>query len=290
MHIISFKIPKTQRDIYHFQVDRLPQFYNKLHQHPEVQFTYIREGTGTLIAGDHIGKFVPGDVFIIGSSLPHVFRNDVAYEANREKVQSVGFSLYVDMSVWEDSFLSGKETMAVGYFFQQCYSAYRAEGEAKVILSEGLQEMESLQGFDRILKMLELLYKGYKNKQKLQLLSGEGSWRTIRENDGMRMGDIIRFTLEECYRSITLTEVAAVANMTVEAFCRYFKMHTRKTYIAFLNEVRINNACKMLMNGELSKSEIAYRSGFNNLSHFNRTFKKITGKTPGEYASMLIQG
>jgi AraC-like DNA-binding protein len=283
MKIISFKIPKIKRDAFHLQIDKLNHFYDKLHQHPEVQLTYIKKGSGTLIAGNHIGRFEPGDVFIIGSSMPHVFRNDTINSERQHKEQSIGFSLYIDIKAWKDGFWSGEETMPVGQFFQQCYSAYKAEGKTRYLLSAGLQRMESLQGFECMLCMLEMLYHVYKNKQSLEIISGEGDWHTIKGNDGMRMGDVIQFTLNESHRPINLSEAAAIANMTEEAFCRYFKSHTRKTYITFLNEVRINNACKMLLNGSQSKSEVAYQSGFNNLSYFNRTFKKIIGKTPREY-------
>lgn len=289
MRIISFKIPKTRKETYHFQADRLEHFYDKLHQHPEVQITWVKKSTGTLIAGDYIGKFSPGDIFIIGSSLPHVFRNEMIYYRKPRRGSAFALSLYVDINAWADGFWSAREATSVGNFFKRCYSAYRVQGNLKKILSDKLQGMEMFQGFDRILCMLELLYQIYSRKRDLQIISTEGHWHTIKESDGQRMGDVIRFSLEESHRAISLGEVARIANMTEEAFCRYFKAHTRKTYISFLNEIRINNACRLLSEANYTKSDVAYRTGFNNLSHFNRTFKQITGKTPGEYASMLTQ-
>jgi AraC-like DNA-binding protein len=71
--------------------------------------------------------------------------------------------------------------------------------------------------------------------------------------------------------------------MSTTAFCRYFKTHTRKTYIEFLNEIRINNACMMLQKEDAAVTEVCYQVGFNNLSNFNRAFKKIMKQTPMEY-------
>jgi AraC-like DNA-binding protein len=82
---------------------------------------------------------------------------------------------------------------------------------------------------------------------------------------------------------ITLDEIAAVAHLSTNHFCRYFKLHTRKTYFEFLTEIRIGNACKLLIQKQFSINSICYESGFSNSSHFNRCFRHITGKTPFQY-------
>jgi AraC-like DNA-binding protein len=87
----------------------------------------------------------------------------------------------------------------------------------------------------------------------------------------------------------TLEEVAEIACMSPTAFCRFFKSHTNKTYIQFLNEVRIGNACNLLINNDLSISEICYMTGFNNTAHFNNQFRKILGVTPSEYKHEHIE-
>lgn len=287
MKVISFKIPKTKEELFHFQKDRLPHFYDKFHKHPEIQITYIEYSTGTLIAGDYIGKFVPGDIYIIGSTLPHVFRNDFPYYQKKSKEKAIGYSLFIDMEAWQNSFRSGVETAAVGKFFRKINSAYQVRGNLRKIIASGLKQMESATDFESMLLMLDLLYQSFKSKHNFKLIAGHGNWNSIKEHDGIRISEVIRFILEESDRTITLKEVSAVANMSAEAFCRYFKLHTRKTFISFLNEVRINNACKLLVDSEAIKSDIAYQSGFNSLSHFNHTFKRIKGKTPGDYIRMV---
>lgn len=104
------------------------------------------------------------------------------------------------------------------------------------------------------------------------------------------MNSIVEFTFRESYRRIYLTEAAQVANLSVEAFCRYFKLHTRKTYINFLNEVRISRACQLLIQKDISVQQVCYRAGFANVSNFNRIFKGITGKTPLSFRQQLPFG
>ncbi|MBX5438113.1 MAG: helix-turn-helix domain-containing protein [Thermoflavifilum sp.] len=286
MRIVPFKIPKTRTEFYHYQIDRLNHFYDKLHQHPEVQITYIEKGRGNLIVGDYTGRFSSGDVLIIGSSLPHVFKSDEIYYLQKTK-QSVGYSLYIDMKAWEQEFWKSNDTLSVARFFHQCYQAYQLQGTLAKEVATRLVCLRRLSGFRRALFILDMLYLIFEHRAELKLISDGGWLKLINEHQDTRMSNIIRFTLEEYHRPISLQEVARVANLSVEAFCRYFKTHTRKTYVSFLNEVRIHHACRLLAERAFTFSEIAYQVGFSNLSYFNRIFKRITRKTPGEYVMML---
>ena len=105
--------------------------------------------------------------------------------------------------------------------------------------------------------------------------------------EGKRMRNVFEFTIENSNQKITLEDIASVANMTKNAFCKYFKKRTNKTYIRFLTEIRIENACKLLNSDkDLSINEVAFKSGFNNISNFNRQFKEIKKATPLSYRSL----
>ena len=120
-------------------------------------------------------------------------------------------------------------------------------------------------------------------KVNLKPLSVSSHNRDYSNREGKRMNEILQFTFRESHRKIYIDEVADVANLSTEAFCRYFKLRTRKTYTGFLNEVRISHACKLIIEKDLGIQEICHQSGFSNLSNFNRIFKKVTGKTPTTY-------
>ncbi|MFW5707206.1 MAG: helix-turn-helix domain-containing protein, partial [Bacteroidota bacterium] len=115
-----------------------------------------------------------------------------------------------------------------------------------------------------------------------------GSIKNFSLREGKRMENVMRYIMEHCHRHISLAEVAGVANMNKEAFCRFFKERTRKTVTQFVNEVRITRACSLLANQDLSISQVAAESGFPNLSYFNRVFRNIKKATPKEYRNAYL--
>jgi AraC-like DNA-binding protein len=122
------------------------------------------------------------------------------------------------------------------------------------------------------------------NFKNWQHLSVQSFASNITDFDGLRMNEIYRFTIDHYTESIRLEQVASVACLTPQSFCRYFKRHTGKTYVNFLNEVRINEACKKLMENSCgSIANVAYKCGFNSVGSFNRLFRTVTEKTPKEF-------
>ena len=284
MKIIPFSIPKTSREAFRIQVDTLPYLYDKLHQHPETQIMFIEKGEGTLIAGDYVGRFSSGSLFLIGSSQPHVFRSDDIYYKPKSKilVNSISISIYFDERYAGESFWQLDELQKVHQFLLKSGVGYRIQGETQAQLIQLIQQIILLKGISKLIHFLQLL-KVLSESKELIPLSILQAHTNLTITEGKRMNDILQFTFRESHRKIKIEEVAEVANLSAEAFCRYFKVRTRKTYTNFLNEVRVSNACKMLIEKRKSIQEICYDSGFANLSHFNRTFKKVTGKTPKSY-------
>ena len=151
-------------------------------------------------------------------------------------------------------------------------------GDHSALAAKLIQRIADSEGIARVayfFTLLEFLSKSKHSFRKLALQPGR-----LHENEEPRMNRILEFTFRECHREIYLDEVAQLAHLSTEAFCRYFKLHTRKTYVNFLNEVRVSNACQMLIRQDLSVNQIASRSGFTNASNFNRIFKRVAGKTP----------
>lgn len=242
----------------------------------------IEKGEGTIIAGDHVGRFSAGSLFLIGSSQPHVFRNDELYYKPRSKLRVQAISIYFDEQYAGESFWQLEELRRVHQFLLQAGTGYRVQGKTQAQLTPLIRELKSLKGINKLILFFQLL-KVLAESRELHPLSITRHTANFTASEGKRMNDILQFTFNQSHRKIKIEEVAAVANLSAEAFCRYFKVRTRKTYTNFLNEVRISNACKMLIEKENNIQEICYDTGFANLSHFNRTFKKVTGKTPSSY-------
>jgi AraC-like DNA-binding protein/quercetin dioxygenase-like cupin family protein len=279
MKVVPFQIPKGTEEAFRVQVDDLPHLYNHLHQHPEIQLTLIKESNGTLIAGDYVGPFHAGDVFVIGGNQPHVFRNDEKFFKKRSK--AVAITIFFDETTFGQNFWLLEEMKSLQQFLKNSSGGFRITGRKKKLLAEKLVSIVNAKGIERLIIFLEIL-KMFASRKEMYPLAKPVIQRNIKSYDGSRLNKVIEFTFKEFQRPITLKEAAGLANLTPEAFCKYFKTRTRKTYINFLNEIRVNHACRLLTEDK-SISGICYDCGFMNLSNFNRIFKKIKQVSPGEW-------
>ncbi len=284
MKVVPFQIPKNTQEAFRVQVDDMPHLYNHLHQHPEIQLTVIKESHGTLVAGDYVGPFHAGDVFVIGSNQPHVFRNDEKFFRKRSRAMTI--TVFFDETTLGQSFWQLPEVNSLQQFLKTSSGGYRITGKKRKLLGEKLTILVHSEGIDKLILFLEIL-KQLGSKKEMQSLSKPSIQRNIKSYDGNRLNKILEFTFKEFHRTITLKEVASLANLTPEALCKYFKTRTRKTYIGFLNEIRINHACKLLLE-DMQVADVCYDCGFTNLSNFNRIFKKINKISPGEYRKRQI--
>lgn len=277
MKVVPFQIPKNTEEAFRVQVDDLPHLYNHLHQHPEIQLTLIKESNGTLVAGDYVGPFHAGDVFVIGGNQPHVFRNDEKFFKKRSK--AVAITIFFDETTFGENFWLLEEMKSLQQFLKNSSGGFRITGRKKKSIAENLVSIANAKGIDRLIIFLEIL-KLLTSRKEMHSLATPVIQRNIKSYDGSRLNKVIEFTFKEFQRPITLKEVADLANLTPEAFCKYFKTRTRKTYINFLNEIRVNHACRLLTEDK-SISAICYDCGFMNLSNFNRIFKKLKQVSPG---------
>lgn len=280
MKVIPFQVPKTEQEAFRLQVDILPHFYDRLHQHSETQIMLIEKGEGTLIAGDYVGRFNAGDVYVIGSGQPHVFRCDERYYNSRNKKNVQATALYFDEQYAGENFWQLHELKEIRQFLIKV-GTIRVESKTHEQVVSLIRQITQAQKAIKLILFLQLLNTLAQSKN-LKRLSVAPVQNLVKEED-KRMNDVLQFTFKQSNRKIKISEVASVANLSPEAFCRYFKIRTRKTYTNFLNEVRVSHACKMLIEGEPNIQSVCYQVGFQNLSHFNRQFKKVTGKTPSKY-------
>jgi AraC-like DNA-binding protein len=276
MKVLPFKIPKPENVTLYVQHYKGESFYEKLHQHKEIQISVVLKGEGTYIIGDCVGDFKQHDIFVLGENLPHVFKRDALFEHETEMV-----SLFFSKNSFGESFFELPEFEYFKKFFDNAILGYKVKSnkEALSLLLAKINSLSKYQQFISFLEILRLISEADKRK-----LSSLINLKKYAGDEGKRMSDIFQFTMNNFQREVTLHDVSDIANMTPNAFCRYFKQRTNKTFVNFLIDIRIGNACKLLSKkNDLSITEISYKSGFNNLANFNRKFKAIKGITPSEY-------
>lgn len=276
MRVLPFKIPKPENVTLYVQHYKGESFYEKLHQHKEIQISVVLEGEGTYIIGDCVGDFKPNDIFVLGENLPHIFKRDTAFENDTEMV-----SLFFSKNSYGKDFFNLPEFEHFQHFFRNAVLGYKVLSnieELSFLLSK-IETLSKYKQFTSFLDILNLISSADKHK-----LSSLINLKKYAGDEGKRMSDIFQYTMDNFHKEVTLHDVADIANMTPNAFCRYFKQRTNKTFINFLIDFRIGNACKLLAKkNDLSITEISYKSGFNNLANFNRKFKALKGITPSNY-------
>lgn len=276
MKVLPFKIPKPENITLYIQEYKGESFYEKLHQHKEIQISVVLEGEGTYIIGDCVGVFKKHDVFVLGENLPHVFKRDEAFENKTAMV-----SLFFSKNSYGEGFFDLPEFEQFNDFFNNSVLGYKINSnkESLIKILANIRQESKYKQFTSFLEILTLIAEADKRK-----LSSLINLKKYAGNEGKRMSDIFQYSMDNFHREVTLHDVADIANMTPNAFCRYFKQRTNKTFVNFLIDIRIGNACKLLAKkNDLSITEISYKSGFNNLANFNRKFKVIKGITPSEY-------
>jgi AraC-like DNA-binding protein len=283
MKVISFTIPETGDTSIMVQEDILPYFYNHLHRHPEVQITWILKGEGTLVAGNYMQHFKSGEVYIIGANQPHLFRSDESYFEENSKKLVHAITIFFTDKKHLASLFDLPEMKGVRLFLEKANKGVKIPVSNMKETSSLLLEIKSFTGIDRLLSFVKMMVLFSKLKS-LRYLSTEIVSPITSDADGMRMNDIYQYTMRHYMHHISLDTIASIANMTPQAFCRYFKTRTRKSYVTFLNEIRINEAFKLLSSRRYeSIGSLAVKTGFSNVVSFNRVFKQVLGKPPREY-------
>jgi len=284
MKVLQFTIPVAHdKSVIIDEVD-LPHHYPHLHRHKEIQITWIQRGEGTLIAGNNMHDYAPGEIYLLGANLPHVFKSAPEYFNTENGACIKALTIFFNMDGGLSSMFNLPELKTFKAFLLQHEKGFKVPASKFEEVAEQMNNVKCSNGSTQIIYFLELLNTICRIDAKLEPLSSYGSFPSISENEGIRIGNIYNFIMQNYGSPITLEDVARTAFMTPESFCRYFKKHTGHTFIGFLNQVRVNEACKRLTTHKFeSISTIAYNCGFNSITNFNRVFKTVIGSSPREY-------
>jgi len=283
MKVLQFTIPVAHDKAVIVQEDVMPHFYPYLHRHRETQLIWIKEGEGTLLADNQMYPFKKNDIFLLGANQPHLFKSNPEYfnPDNGLKIQAL--MIFFDPNGQLAPVLELPEMQLIKSFLHNNRGGLKISSLQTDSVIQKMLTVQYAKNQDLIIQFLQLLNVLTQLQASSETLAVNSS-ASFSESEGIRIGHIFNYLMQHYDRNITLEEVAEEAHMTPQAFCRYFKKHTRQTLVSFLNEMRINEACKKLTSGNFENiSAVAYTCGFNSLTNFNRVFKSVMGQAPKTY-------
>ena len=283
---IAFKVPKSADQALLVQIDEVPYFYSHLHYHPELQLIAIVKGEGILYAGNNMSSFNEKDVFIVGSNVPHLLKCSNKYYLDHS-LGVKGVSLFFNESSFGEQFFQLQEMQYFRALLHESKQVIKVNGELKAQIFNKIVSTPKFYNEELVITFLQILFllkkaaKTYINSEQYSL--------TLNPEEGGRLNNVLDFTFQNYNKDITINQVAHIAFLSRSQFSYFFKRHTGKTYIQFLNELRIENACNLLKNNIATIEQICYDVGFKNVSNFTRHFKKLRGTTPSNYRKSWME-
>ncbi len=281
------KIEKTEitpRLNSHISVQKREEafFQSPFHFHPELELVYIVESYGKRIIGNSVEHFQAGDMVFLGANIPHVWLNDEVYYQGINKLKAKSIVVYFNKDVLGPLFYELKETNKINALFSQAIKGLSIAGKTNLLIAEKLKNLLKKKDFDIIVGLFEIL-SILSNSKDMTCINNETYTLVDDQSKTDRLSVVYKYVKEHYSEDITLISISKLAHLTPPSFCRLFKWKTKKHFVEYLSEVRVSNACKCLMETDMSISAIAYACGYKTVSNFNKLFKKITGVTPQTY-------
>lgn len=254
---------------------RTPHFETNWHKHKEHELILITEGYGTALIGDYVGDYKAGDVFLLGSGLPHWFR-----KSQQNRIGSA-LVLHFMKDLWGTAFLQMPELKAIHKLLESENNCISLQKGLQQNVAALLTEIEASAGINRIFLLLNCLQQIAVSKQHKVITKGFDASINAKANTAIEK--IFAWSFKHFLEPVTLAEVAAVSGMSIPTFCRFFKRNIKKSYFDFLKELRIGHACKLLRETNESILDICYASGYNSWANFSKQFKQVKQMAPGTY-------
>ena len=271
------KVPQQLESSYSIRRDT--SFGSLWHYHPELELHYLIRGEGVRFIGDNISNFSDGEIVLLGENLPH------KWHCREDGISQYGVEalvLHFSSNFMGNDMLLLPEARLLPLLFEKAKKGMVIINETRDRLIPLIEAASKAEGLDRLIALLSILKVLSETKNYYQVTK-KSSFYQSNKYETERLNVVCTYTMANYSQSITLEQIAAISNLTVTSFCRYFKLMTNKTYYDFLTEIRISNACHFLIEDKMSVDQVADKCGFYNISNFYRQFKKVTGVTPLTY-------
>jgi len=278
--------PLTQSDCFTSFVRTKSEFDFPLHYHEEIELNFIKNAKGAKrIIGDHVEEIGDLELVLVGPNLPHGW---FGTGFKKDQIEEITIQFHKDF--FDEKFLQKNQLSFIRNMLMKSVRGILFSNDTASHLASRIFGLHKKQGFDSVLELMSIMH-DLSISREYRILSDScfNDAETFSFNS-RRIEKVMDFIHTNFEKPITLSEAARIANMTESAFSRFFKLRTSSTFIDCLTEVRLGHASRMLIDTTKTIAEIAYSTGFNNISNFNRIFKKKKGCTPKELRESYDQG
>jgi len=265
---------------------KAPSINDQLHVHNVYEIALILKGSGKRIVGDNVEYFTDNDLVFVGRLLPHASYIGKDFLSTNQDFHAL--VIYFQPDWFNENLLESSDFVRLKKLLKDIDRGIKILGKSNSRTLKAILDLKNSSGLERIVKLLDIL-DFISRSEEYKCLATEGYLNSYGQNDVDRLSDVYKYIMKNYTEVIKLSKISSIANMTTTSFCKYFKSKTGKTFSSFVNEVRIGQACKLILNENLNISEICYSCGFNNLTNFNRNFKHFTTLTPSDYKRHLYQ-
>ncbi len=282
MKIMHEQLSFNNSSSFKIKWDDFPHFTFPWHFHSEFEIVYVIESFGKRFIADHIGQFKAGDLVLLGSNLPHFWKNDELFYKNDPRYGVKAVVIHFPKDFFKDQISNYPEFYRIKELLQRASRGISFNLSVSKVVGPQLKKLLKLDGLERTLKFINILNDLALSDQYTLLASNSYMPNEV-DWSGNRLDRVLYLVNAGYKKPIRLEEIADDIGMNANAFSRYFKDKTGKSFSQFIIELRVGYACKLLTEGKLNVTQVCYESGFNNLSNFNRQFRRITNYSPSEF-------
>lgn len=240
------KVAVKPQNSFSIRHDILPTFRGIWHYHPELELHYVIKGEGVRFIGDNISNFSSGEVTLLGENLPHCWRCKEEYFQQDSGLNVEVIVIHFLPDCLGRYMLNLPEAYLLPKLFEKAKNGMVMHGKARTELTKLMRQAVDATNLDRVIVLLSILKVLAENEDYESIALSHNEFHQSNEMDTIRLNKVCSYTLANYKKEIGLQEIAAIGNLSVTSFCRYFKLMTKKTYSDFLTEIRISHACLVM--------------------------------------------
>jgi YesN/AraC family two-component response regulator len=248
-----------------------------IHYHPEYEINFIQNGKGVKrVVGDHIEEIDDIELVLVGPNLYHGWEMN---KCKNKKIHEITIQFHNDL--FTDSLLSRRIMASIKDMFNRSIHGILFSKKTANELADRIIKLSRLDGMDYFLEIISILQDMANSRNQRILSTYTVDYDKFEDDDKMKV--VYEYVQKNFSEKITLDDVSKVALMSPVSFNRFIKKRTGKTFVNYLNDIRVGYAARWLVEKDSSISEIAFKTGFNNIANFNRIFKSLKKTTPSQY-------